>query len=562
MVSAKRTAFFVAGLTVLLASYPSTGHAQDDEVGYPITNQTLIEGCQRCHAVDEAGRMSRISFLRKTPEGWQTSVRRMAALHNAPLTAEGAREIVRYLSDHQGIAPEELRPALFEVERRLIDHDYEGDSGVEFTCIQCHSMGRVMTQRRTKEEWGLLLATHRGLYPLVDRQAFRRAGPPPTEPGPDGRPPDARHPMDKAIDHLSSVYPLETTDWSAWSATMRSPRLAGTWALSGYEPGKGPVYGTVTISVNPDDDAAFATTSSYTYPESGEVVQRSGQALVYTGYQWRGRSNPGTDSELREVMFVERNQREMSGRWFTGAYDELGPDIRLQRVGGDAIVTGVYPRAVARGVPVEVRVFGGGLTAGSVADLDFGPGVTVASVNDPSTDGSLRVWLTIADDASIGPRDLFAFGTLLEDALLVHDGVDRIGVTPETGMARVGGGAFPKGYQTYEAIGFSDGADGESETDDDLTLGRVEVSWSVEEYAATFGDDDVAFIGSMGQDGVFIPAVDGPNPDRVGSRNNVGDAWVIATHTTADGSELRARAHLLVTVPLYMRFEPWREVSR
>ncbi|HIF24120.1 MAG TPA: quinohemoprotein amine dehydrogenase subunit alpha, partial [Gemmatimonadetes bacterium] len=521
MVSAKRFAFLVTGLTVLLAASPSRGYAQDDDVGYPITNQTLIEGCQRCHAVDEAGRMSRISFLRKTPEGWQTSVRRMAALHNAPLTAEGAREIVRYLSDHQGIAPEELRPALFEVERRLTDHDYEGDSGVEFTCIQCHSMGRVMTQRRTKEEWGLLLATHRGLYPLVDFQAFRRAGPPPTEPGPGGRPPDARHPMDKAIDHLSSVYPLETTDWSAWSATMRSPRLAGTWALSGYEPGKGPVYGTVTISVNPDDDAAFATTSSYTYPESGEVVKRSGQALVYTGYQWRGRSNPGTDSELREVMFVERNQREMSGRWFTGAYDELGPDIRLQRVGGDAIVTGVYPRAVARGVPVEVRVFGGGLTAGAVADLNFGPGVTVASVNEPSTDGSLRVWLTIADDASIGARDLFAFGTLLEGALLVHDGVDRIAVTPETGMARVGGGAFPKGYQTYEAIGFSDGADGESETDDDLMLGRVEVSWSVEEYAATFGDDDLAFIGSMGQDGVFLPALDGPNPDRVGSRNNV-----------------------------------------
>ncbi|MEE2899991.1 MAG: quinohemoprotein amine dehydrogenase subunit alpha [Gemmatimonadota bacterium] len=562
MLSAKRTAFFAAGLTVLLASYPSRGHAQDDEVGYPITNQSLIEGCQQCHAVDETGHMSRISYLRKTPEGWQTSVRRMAALHNVPLTAEGAREIVRYLSDHQGLAPEELRPALFEVERRLIDHDYEGDSGVEFTCIQCHSMGRVMTQRRTKEEWGLLLATHRGLYPLVDFQGFRRAGPPPTEPGPDGRPPDARHPMDRAIDHLSSVYPLESAEWSAWSATMRSPRLAGTWALSGYEPGKGPIYGTVTISVNPNDDAAFATTASYTYPESDEVAERSGQALVYTGYQWRGRSNPGAGSELREVMFVERNQREMSGRWFTGAYDELGLDIRLQRVGGDAIVTGVYPRAVARGVPVEVRVFGGGLTAGAVADLDFGPGVTVASVNEPSTDGSLRVWLTIADDASIGARDLFAFGTLLEGALLVHDGVDRIAVTPETGMARVGGGAFPKGYQTYEAIGFSDGADGESETDDDLVLGRVEVSWSVEEYAATFGDDDLAFIGSMGQDGVFLPALDGPNPDRAGSRNNVGDAWVIATHTTADGSELRARAHLLVTVPNYMRFEPWREISR
>ena len=563
MASAKHTAVPLAGLAVLLAWTAAPTFAQEDEepAGYAITNQTVIESCQRCHTLDDEGRMTRISYLRKTPEGWQTSIRRMVSLHNVGLAPDAAREIVRYLSDRQGIAPEELRPALFEVERRLTDHDYEGDSGVEFTCIQCHSMGRVMTQRRTKDEWGLLIATHRALYPLVDRFQFRRSGPAPTEPGPDGRPPDARHPMDKAIDHLSSVYPLESTQWSAWSATMRSPRLAGTWALSGYEPGKGPIYGTVTISQDPDDSGAFTTTASYVYAESGEKVEHSGQALVYTGYQWRGRSNPGTDSQLREVMFVERNQREMSGRWYTGAYDEIGPDVKLQRVGGEAIVSGVFPKAVARGESVEVRVFGGGLTAGSGASLDFGSGVTVVSVSGPS-DGSLRVSLTIAGDAQIGARDLFAFGSLLEGALIVHDGVDRIAVTPEAGMARVGGGNFPKGYQTYEAIGFDDGPDGESDTDDDLNLGRVDVSWTVEEYAATFGDDDVQFIGSMRQDGTFVPAIDGPNPERVGSRNNVGDAWVIATHRTADGEELRARAHLLVTVPLYMRWEPWQEVSR
>ena len=562
IVSAERTALSVAGLTVLLTWSPQPGLAQEDTEGYAITNQTVIESCQRCHTVDDDGRMTRISYLRKTPEGWQTSIRRMVALHDVGVTPSAAREIVRYLSDRQGIAPKELRPALFELERRLIDHDYQGDSGVEFTCIHCHSMGRVMTQRRTKDEWALLIATHRALYPLVDFQAFRRPGPAPTEPGPDGRPPDTRHPMDRAIDHLSSVYPLESPQWAAWSATARPPRLAGTWALSGYEPGKGPIYGMVTISADPDDDAAFTTMASYMYAESGDAVEGAGQALVYTGYQWRGRSNPGADSELREVMFVERDQREMSGRWFRGAYDEIGPDVKLQRVSGAAILTGAYPKAVARGERVEVRVFGGGLTAGSVASLDFGSGVTVSSVSGPN-DGAVRVSLAVADDAQIGARDLFAFGALLEGALVVHDGVDRIAVTPETGMARVGGGGnFPRGYQTYEAIGFDDGEDGEPGTDDDLSLGRVDVSWTVEEYAATFGDDDVAFIGSMGQDGTFVPAIDGPNPDRVGSRNNVGDAWVIATHTTTEGEELRARAHLLVTVPLYMRFEPWQEVSR
>ena len=242
---------------MLLAWSPTPQEAPE---GFAIDNQTVIDRCSRCHSVDDEGRMSRISYLRKTPEGWQTSIRRMVSLQGAALNAEDAREIVRYLANEQGLAPEELRPGFFEVERRMIDHDYEGDSGVEFTCIQCHSMGRVITQRRTEEEWALLLATHRGLYPLVDGQAFRRRGPPP-ESG------DRRHPMDVAIDHLSEVFPLETPEWSAWAATKRSPRLAGSWAMSGYERGKGPLYGRVSITANPSDPDAFTTQATYVYPE-------------------------------------------------------------------------------------------------------------------------------------------------------------------------------------------------------------------------------------------------------------------------------------------------------
>lgn len=538
---------------VLLAwSPPSTSVASSIQIddGYAITNQTVIDRCSRCHSVDDDGRMSRISWLRKTPEGWQTSIRRMIALHGVRVNGEEAREIVRYLSNAQGIAPEELRPGLFEVERRSDDHDWDGDSDVEFTCIQCHSMGRVMTQRRTEEEWGLVLDTHRALYPLVDFQAFRYGGPASEED-------DPRHPMERAISHLGEVYPLETDEWSSWVATMRSPRLAGSWALSGYEVGKGPIHGSVEIVADPNDPDAFSTQATYVYPESGERVQRSGEALVYTGYQWRGRSNPGADSELREVMFVERDQAEMSGRWFTGAYDEWGPDVTLRRADGAATVSGVYPKAIEAGRTTEVQVFGVGLTQATAADLDFGAGVTVSSVEGPSN-GALRVQLDVAADADIGARDLFAWNRIVEGALIVHDGVDRIAVTPETGMARTGGANFPKGFQTFEAVGYDDGADGEPGTDDDLRIGRVDVSWHMEEYAATFGDDDVDFVGTLGQDGVFDPAPDGPNPARSGNRNNIGDVWAVATHRTPAGAELTARAHLIVTVPLYMRWEPWR----
>jgi quinohemoprotein amine dehydrogenase len=124
-------------------------------------------------------------------------------------------------------------------------------------------------------------------------------------------------------------------------------------------------------------------------------------------------------------------------------------------------------------------------------------------------------------------------------------------------MARTGGANFPKSFEIFDAVGYDDGPDGESGTDDDLALGRMDVTWHVEEYAATYGDDDIDFVGSLGQNGVFDPAADGPNPARSGNRNNIGDVWVVATHRTGAGEELSARAHLVVTIPLYMRFDPF-----
>ena len=73
------------------------------------------------------------------------------------------------------------------------------------------------------------------------------------------------------------------------------------------------------------------------------------------------------------------------------------------------------------------------------------------------------------------------------------------------------------------------------------------------------------FVGELNQNGLFTPNIDGPNPKRSGNRNNIGDVWVVAAHTSAGSSPsakpLRARAHLLVTVPLYMDWAP-KEVGR
>lgn len=545
-----------AALGVALAVAPLGAQGgtppRDTTAGFPVHDDAVVQACQGCHVRDSTGRMSRISYARKTPEGWEMSIRRMAALNGARFDPNTARAVLRYLSDNQGLAPAEMQAGRFEAERRMIDYRYTADARTEATCRACHSMGRVITQRRDRPEWELLLATHRGLYPDVDFQAFRRGGPPPDSG-------DASHPMERAVAHLARVFPLRTPEWTAWSATMRPPRLAGTWLLSGTEPGKGSFYGTVTITPIPGSEQEFTTQATYRYARGGTGARR-GRSIVYTGFQWRGRSNDAgrpDDQVWREVMFVEPGWQEMSGRWFTGAHDEFGMDVTLRRAAGNAVIAGVSQRGLRTGSSGgELTIFGATLPAGLAASaVDFGPGITVDAVTR-STAEELTVRVSVAAQAALGSRDLVIGSASLRDAVVVYDKVSRVKVTPQAGMARVGGAVFPKQMQQFDAVAVHDGHDGKPDTPDDLQLGPVPVSWSLEEYGATYDDDDIRFVGAIDSSGLFTPNLDGPNPARSASRNNIGDVWVVATYAPPGGGRpIKGRAHLLVTVPLYMRWQ-------
>jgi quinohemoprotein amine dehydrogenase len=538
----------------------ATGEDAKADEGIPVTSDLVRQKCSSCHRADDKGRLSRISFRRTTPEGWQETIKRMVSLNGVTLEPAEARDIVRYLADHHGLAPEEAQPAAFEVERRQIDFKYSADKDTEETCIKCHSMGRVMSQRRSKEEWELLIAMHRGYYPLSDFQAFRRGGPPQREPDANGRPPDNRHPMEKAIAHLSSAFPLMTPEWSAWAATMRAPRLDGRWALSGYELGKGPVYGQVTVT--PQGDAGdFTTETTFTYARRGQTVTRRGRAIVYTGFQWRGKSD-----DFREVLFVDRDWRHAHGRWFTGAYDEFGVDVRLDRIGADPMLLGVAEQRIKTGSSgQEIHLFGANLpTRVAPADLNFGPGITVDRVVSAAPD-RVVVALSVAAGAVPGKRAVFLAGAPGDASIAVYQSIDFIKVLPQAGLARVGGANFPKQFQPFEAGAFAYGPDGKPNTKDDIDLGLVDATWTIEEYAATYDDDDKDFVGTIdAKSGLFTPNVDGPNPKRKHGTNNYGDVSVVASYPPAAGEAaarpLKARAHLLVTVPLYMKWDP--EVSR
>jgi quinohemoprotein amine dehydrogenase len=177
-----------AGLALIGAAVPvraQTPAASDATTndGIPVQSDLVRAKCGSCHRSDDKGRMSRISFRRATPENWERTIKRMVTLNHASLEPADARNILKYLADHQGLAPEEDRSIAFDAERRTIEYAYLADKDTSDTCSSCHSMARVLSERRTKEEWELLVAMHRGYYPLVDNppmhggQGFGRTRP-------------------------------------------------------------------------------------------------------------------------------------------------------------------------------------------------------------------------------------------------------------------------------------------------------------------------------------------------------------------------------------------------
>ena len=106
-------ALFLAALPALAQQQAAEKPKEPSEEGIPVTSQLVIDKCGGCHAKDAKGNLSRISWERTTPEGWQQAVKRMVRLNGAQLTPDDARQIVRYLSNHHGLAPEEARPALY-----------------------------------------------------------------------------------------------------------------------------------------------------------------------------------------------------------------------------------------------------------------------------------------------------------------------------------------------------------------------------------------------------------------------------------------------------------------
>src|ERR1041384_2751027 len=72
-------------------SGPQQGAPRSVEEGIPVSDPLVISKCSGCHQKDEKGNLSRISWDRTTPEGWQEVIRRMVRLNGLTLTPEEGR---------------------------------------------------------------------------------------------------------------------------------------------------------------------------------------------------------------------------------------------------------------------------------------------------------------------------------------------------------------------------------------------------------------------------------------------------------------------------------------
>ncbi len=547
---------------------PNGATLKETEAGIPVTDPLVTEKCSACHAADAKGNLSRISWVRTTPEGWAQAIKRMVRLNGLAITPQESRAIVKSLSASHGLAPEEARTVMYLPEKRMLDEVLPNET-MRGACASCHSFAQPLSWRRSKLEWKTLQDLHVALYSQADAQ-YRR-------PAEDSEQPVGHDPKDKltrgdyALTYMPKVAPLHTPEWAAWSARQRNPRLAGEWLVVAWVPGKGRYVGELIVAPGKQTDE-FTTSATLRSLTDGGTIGRIGTGIVYAGYSWRGSSTGAAaakpddlSSAAREAMWFAPDQQSAQGRWFWGDYQEFGYDVKLVRATAAPAILAVMPGPVKAGTKgVQLRILGHNLPASlSAADVDLGAGVTVTKIVSASPK-ELVVTADVAPGASSGQRDVAIAGAVLEQAFPIFHKIDYIKATPETALSRLGGIKFPKGYQQFEAIGYENGLDGKPNTSDDIAVGPVAADWTMQEFLSVFYDDDTKYVGALSPTAFFTPAEEGPNPARRFGRNNYGEVWVVATAKTEKdkfGKPLSARSYMVVTVPAYQKWDQ-PEVSR
>lgn len=485
-------------------------------------SEAIERYCSACHqAQDGPQSWSRISQQRKTPEGWDMTVARMQLMHGLELPAEARRDIVKHLADTRGLAPEESAPQRALIERRLNRIESSDHPEMQAMCGRCHTVGRSELQRRPLAEWEHLVHFHVGQFQTIEYQAMARD----------------RDWFEIALEEiapwLAETQSLESEAWEAWQqAEGGSPE--GDWQLWGHWPGEGDFYADVTITPAEGEDAyALTLAGAFT---SGRSLEGVGQAIVYTGYEWRANLTLN-GRDFKQVL--DLSGERPSGRIFDDHDEAFG--MMVEMAPHEAAAPGLVaslPASLRAGERRRLVLLGQGLAEG---EIELGEGVTVREVIERS---DTRLVLDVAASVDLPPGWLsVSVGDRHHARLLAgYQRVDRLEVSPALGVARVGNDRTPPVSGVFTALGYL------GEGEEAIPLGQVPVRWSVapwDEIAER--DEDAKFAGVLdAATGIFSPAGAGPNPLRQYNANSVGNLRVTAS--VVGQEEMQDEAQLIVTV--------------
>ena len=350
----------------------------------PVESELVRSTCGGCHQVDARHCMSRISDQRKTPEGWEDTIRRMGRTNGVPSSASQAREIIGYLAASQGLSSSEVQDIAYALEKRRNVVENVPNEDVKNVCTRCHSYARIAGERRTREEWLKLKDFHLATFPEPLNS------------------PDWPASAEKALNYLAQQFPLHTPEWER--EKDQPPLSQGRWVVWGHEPGRGDYV--ATMSITPGKDGAYQSLTSMEFA-GGEREERSGEGMCYGGYAWRGSTRSNDGRKIREVFELSPDKKAARGRWFLEEQPEIGGEEERSLETGPSRIIGVLPRALK--IPTaetSITVVGVHLpTDLAPADLRLGSNIKVLSILK-NTSSQVVARVAVLPGTAVGLQDV------------------------------------------------------------------------------------------------------------------------------------------------------------
>lgn len=524
--------FSKLGLVGVLLSSTVSLFAVDAKTGSEIINTK----CVACHTGSIEKGLSRISDLRKTPEGWLLSVKRMQNIHGLQLTKSEEADVIKYLSDNQGLTQDEIKPFKYILEKEPSKHEINESELLTQMCNRCHSNARIGLERRTKDEWETLIHFHIGQFSNIEANAMAR---------------DRDWfgiATNQIVPMLAEKFGKNEQVWKDYKKSIVNYKFPTKWIMSGHTPGLGDFKAIYNLEKIYKDTYKVVMNTEYT---NGLKFEAKGEAIIYSGGELR--ANLVQNSiEFKQVLHIDAKENILEGRMFETIHSENGSTLKAVPLDKKELtIAGVYPSAIKSGTKTTLTIVGSNLEGDVKLPKDI---KLLKTLKHTSNEIVLEV--ETSKDLKTSQNNLIIGNKTLDNSITLFNKVDYMNVTPDYAIARIGGEDYeniPKLYATFEAIGYSNGIDGIKGTNDDINLGVLPVTWNLDDLnEETKNDHDLQYMGSINRyTGKFTPSEAGLNPKRKSSTNNVGRASVIATYKVL-GNEVEAKAELVSTVPKYV----------